>query len=60
MGDVRDFVLSRVTKSDRTLLEQTEEIATKAVETLISQGIEKAMAEYNGIDLRESSESKDN
>ena len=60
VGDVRDFVLSRVTKSDRTLLEQTEEIATKAVETLISQGIEKAMAEYNGIDLRESSESKDN
>src|SRR5262245_39848458 len=60
VGDVRDFVLSRVTKSDRTLLEQTEEMATKAVETLISQGIEKAMAEYNGIDLRESSESKDN
>jgi len=60
VGDVRDFVLSRVTKSDRTLLGQTEEIAAKAVETLISQGIEKAMAEYNGIDLRESSESKDN
>jgi PTH1 family peptidyl-tRNA hydrolase len=52
-GDVRDFVLSRVGKRDRELLDQTEEIAIRAVETLIAQGIEKAMAEYNGIDLRE-------
>jgi len=52
-GDVRDFVLSRVGKTDRALLDQTEEIAIKAIETLIAEGIEKAMAEYNGIDLRE-------
>jgi PTH1 family peptidyl-tRNA hydrolase len=52
-GDVRDFVLSRVAKSDRALLDQTEEMAAKAVETLIAQGIDRAMAEYNGIDLRE-------
>lgn len=52
-GDVRDFVLSRVGKADRVLLEQTEEVATKAVETLIGEGIDKAMAEYNGVDLRE-------
>src|SRR4030095_15485075 len=52
VGDVRDFVLSRVTKTDRVLLEQTEDIAIRAVETLIAQGIEKAMAAYNGIDLR--------
>ena len=58
VGDVRDFVLSRVTKGDRTLLDQTEDIAVKAVETLIAGGIEKAMAEYNGIDLRQ--EKKDN
>jgi PTH1 family peptidyl-tRNA hydrolase len=51
--DVRDFVLSRVGTSDRRLLEQSEELAAKAAETLISEGIEKAMAEYNGIDLRE-------
>ena len=51
-GDVRDFVLSRVAKSDRALLEQTEELAAKAAETLIAQGIDKAMAEYNGVDLR--------
>src|SRR5207253_5282837 len=53
IGDVRDFVLSRVGKTDRALLDQTEEIAIKAVETLIAEGIEKAMADYNGIDLRE-------
>jgi PTH1 family peptidyl-tRNA hydrolase len=58
IGDVRDFVLSRVGKVDRKLLDQTEDIAMKAVETLIADGIDKAMAEYNGVDLRE--EAKDN
>src|SRR5215831_18715678 len=53
VGDVRDFVLSRVAKADRVLLDQTEEIAMKAVETLIGDGIEKTMAAYNGVDLRE-------
>lgn len=53
VGDVRDFVLSRVVKNDRALLDQTEDIAIKAVETLIAEGIDRAMAEYNGIDLRE-------
>ena len=58
VGEVRDFVLSRVAKGDRDLLDQTEELAVKAVETLIAAGIEQAMAEYNGIDLR--GELKDN
>jgi len=58
LGDVRDFVLSRVGKADRALLDQTEGIAIKAVETLIADGIEKAMADFNGIDLRE--QDKDN
>jgi hypothetical protein len=35
-----------------------EDIAARAVETLVESGIEKAMARYNGIDLRE--EAKDN
>jgi peptidyl-tRNA hydrolase, PTH1 family len=52
IDDTRDFVLSRVGKTDRTLLDQTEEVATKAVETVIGEGIEKAMAAYNGVDLR--------
>jgi peptidyl-tRNA hydrolase, PTH1 family len=53
VGDVRDFVLSRVSKADEALLEKTEDLAVKAVESLITGGIDKAMAEYNGIDLRE-------
>jgi len=57
VGDVRDFVLSRVAKGDRTLLDQTEDIAVKAVETLIAAGIERAMAEFNGVDLRQERES---
>jgi PTH1 family peptidyl-tRNA hydrolase len=56
IGDVRDFVLSPVASSDRSLLHQAEEIAGRAVETLIADGVERAMAEYNGIDLREGSE----
>ncbi len=58
VDDVRDFVLSGVSKSNRALLDRTEDIAVKAVETLIAEGIDKAMAEYNGIDLRE--EEKEN
>src|SRR5262245_29563750 len=53
IGDVRDFVLSQVADNDSELLRKTEEIAARAVETLISDGIEKAMAAYNGVDLRE-------
>jgi PTH1 family peptidyl-tRNA hydrolase len=52
-GNARDFVLSRVAKADRDLLVQAEEIAANAVETLVADGFEKAMAAYNGIDLRE-------
>jgi peptidyl-tRNA hydrolase, PTH1 family len=50
---VRDFVLSRVAAGDRALLGQAENLAIKAVGTLIADGIDKAMGEYNGIDLRE-------
>jgi len=59
LSDVRDFVLSQVAKGDRALLVQTEEIAVKAIETLIGAGIDKAMAEYNGIDFREGSAAED-
>ena len=53
IGDVRDFVLSRVAKGDRAVLDQAEETAIRAVESLIADGIEKAMAAFNGMDLRE-------
>ncbi len=52
VGDVREFVLSRVAKADRDLLERAEDIAAGASASLIAGGIEKAMAEYNGVDLR--------
>jgi len=53
IGDVRAFVLHSVAKGDRAMLNEIEELAIKAIETLIGGGIEKAMAEFNGIDLRE-------
>ena len=52
VDDLREFVLSQVAKDDRELLDQAEEVAVKAVDTLIGEGIDRAMAEYNGIDLR--------
>ena len=53
IGGVRDFVLSPVAKIDRELLDQAEDVAGKAVVTLIAEGVEKAMSQYNGLDLRD-------
>jgi PTH1 family peptidyl-tRNA hydrolase len=53
IGDVRDFVLSEVAKADLELLDQAEEVAVNAVDTLVAAGIDEAMSQYNGIDLRE-------
>ncbi len=52
IGGVRDFVLSEVAKIDRDLLDRSEEIAARAVLTLVAEGVEKAMSQYNGVDLR--------
>jgi hypothetical protein len=35
------------------LLDQAEEVAVRAVDTLLAAGLEEAMSQYNGIDLRE-------
>ena len=51
--DVRDFVLSRVAKADRQLLDETEVAAADAVDTLIAEGPEKAMSIFNKMDLRQ-------
>src|SRR5262247_1419850 len=40
LGDVRDFVLSRVAQEDQALLDQAEDVAERATETLIAHGIE--------------------
>jgi peptidyl-tRNA hydrolase, PTH1 family len=53
IGGVRDFVLSPVAKVDRELMNQAEDVAANAVVTLIAEGVEKAMSQYNGLDLRQ-------
>jgi len=58
VGDVREFVLSRVGRTDHAVLDEAEELAIRAVETLIDQGIDKAMAEFNGVDLRREAQAR--
>jgi PTH1 family peptidyl-tRNA hydrolase len=53
---LHDFVLSRVAKRDRDLMERAEAAAADAVEALLKEGPEKAMATFNRLDLRESKE----
>jgi PTH1 family peptidyl-tRNA hydrolase len=50
---LHDFVLSRVAKRDRELLEHSEVAAADAVEALLRDGPVKAMATFNRLDLRE-------
>jgi peptidyl-tRNA hydrolase, PTH1 family len=56
VSQMRDFVLSRVTKANVKLLGQAEAAAADAVEALIVDGAEKAMATFNRLDLREAKE----
>jgi PTH1 family peptidyl-tRNA hydrolase len=53
---LHDFVLSKVAKRDRDLMGRAEVAAAEAVETLLKEGPEKAMATFNRLDLRESKE----
>jgi PTH1 family peptidyl-tRNA hydrolase len=50
---LHDFVLSRVAKRDRELLEHSEVAAADAVEALLKETPEKVMATFNRLDLRE-------
>lgn len=54
--DVREYVLSAVRSADQELLNRTEDLAASAVETLIVGGVDKAMALFNGVDLRDRKE----
>jgi len=56
VSELRNFVLSRVAKADLDLLDRSEAAAADAVEVLIADGAEKAMARFNSLDLRESKE----
>lgn len=52
-GDSREYVLSQVTRSDRQLLDQAEDLAADAVGAIVTGGVEQAMSRFNGLDLRE-------
>lgn len=68
MGDVRDYVLSRIRKAHRELLSRAEALAADAVEDIVIPGsgagsgdapgggsrdtVREAMSKYNGLDLR--------
>ena len=53
---LRDFVLSRVAKGDRELLDRAEDAARTRSKRCSPKGLEKAMAAFNGFDLREAKE----
>jgi PTH1 family peptidyl-tRNA hydrolase len=52
IGDMADYVLSRIRKAHRDLLGEAEELAADAVEDIVSGDVREAMARYNGRDLR--------
>ena len=54
--NLRDFVLSRVARSDRVLLGQAEAAVADSVQMLLAEGVAKAMATFNRMDLREAKE----
>ena len=56
LDDMSDFVLARVAKTDRTMLGKAEHAAAAAVEALLAEGADKAMATFNRLDLREAKE----
>jgi len=47
MRDMKDYVLSKVRKAQMETLESTLEQTLQAVETIITEGVEKAMTKHN-------------
>lgn len=47
-SDMADWVLSKFTGPDKTAMEQTIDRAADAVTCLLAQGVDKAMANFNG------------
>ncbi len=56
ISDGRDYVLSRVAKSNRDALTRAEDLAADAVEHIAAEGVRPAMSRFNGMDLRENAE----
>ena len=55
----KDYVLSRVSRSERDLLSRAEVLAADAVECVTREGVRVAMSRYNGMDLRENDEGRE-
>jgi PTH1 family peptidyl-tRNA hydrolase len=53
----RDFVLSPVARTDRSVLGSAEELAADAVEHVLSDGARSAMSRFNGMDLSDGGDS---
>jgi PTH1 family peptidyl-tRNA hydrolase len=49
--DTRDYVLSPVPRRDRETLGRLEKLAADAVEAILSEGVRRAMSEFNGMRL---------
>lgn len=56
LDNMSDFVLAGVAKTDRLLLDKAEHAAAAAVQALLTEGVDKAMATFNRLDLREAKE----
>jgi PTH1 family peptidyl-tRNA hydrolase len=54
--ELHDFVLSKVARRDRDLMDRAEAAAADAVEALLKDGPERAMGTFNRLDLREAEE----
>ncbi len=48
VANTRDFVLQNFAKSENEILEETLRTCANAVRTVVLNGVEKAMAEFNG------------
>jgi PTH1 family peptidyl-tRNA hydrolase len=47
VGDLASFVLSPIPKRDRQLLDETLDRAADAIEMILTEGVERAMARFN-------------
>lgn len=43
----KDFVLKKISRNEKHLMKKSIDMASKAIETLVKEGIEKAMNQYN-------------
>ncbi len=57
--DLADWVLSRFAPEDGKIMEESEELAAKAVVSILTDGVDRAMSLYNGRNLAAGEEKKE-